>query len=48
MKRARTRPLSEQLLSQSRPKVFYEGDDGKISGYCAIIVTHPTNQAMLS
>ncbi|KAF9235707.1 hypothetical protein BU15DRAFT_89481 [Melanogaster broomeanus] len=28
MKRSRARPLSEQLLGRSRPKAFYEGDDG--------------------
>ena len=30
-KRVRPRPVSEQLLDRSRPKPFYEGDDGEIS-----------------
>jgi len=32
-KRVRPRPVSEQLLDQSRPKPFYGGDDGEISCY---------------
>ncbi|KAG6916979.1 hypothetical protein DXG01_004408 [Tephrocybe rancida] len=30
-KRARSRPLSEQLLGRSRPKPMYEGEDGVLS-----------------
>ena len=33
VKRVRPRPVSEHLLGRSRPKPFYEGDDGEIS-YC--------------
>ncbi|RDB16264.1 hypothetical protein Hypma_003001 [Hypsizygus marmoreus] len=31
VKRARPRPLSEQLLGKSRPRPMYEGEDGKYS-----------------
>jgi hypothetical protein len=37
-KRARARPLSEQLLGRSRPKAMYEDENGTSSHSCSQLI----------